>query len=130
MGQVLLEHFTRQNSSMKVWRATAFMCVWMCGCVRGDMCGCVCGYMYIYIYTYVCVCVCVCVCGYACVCLFVHMSPCRKRGEAKGDRQKSDRKGEKKRHNGYQKVTETEKSDLPPFAARLCTCVCVTVEQK
>ena len=44
------------------------------------------------------------------------ISPCRKRGEAKGDRQKSDQKRQKKWQNGYQKVTETEKSDLPPFA--------------
>ena len=43
-------------------------------------------------------------------------SPCRKRGEAKGDRQKNDQKRQKKWQNGYQKVTETEKSDLPPFA--------------
>ena len=45
-----------------------------------------------------------------------HSLPCRKRGEAKGDRQKSDQKRQKKLQNGYQKVTETEKSDLPPFA--------------
>ena len=43
------------------------------------------------------------------------MSPCRKRGEAKGDRQKSDQKRQKSDKNGYQKVTETEKSDLSPF---------------
>ena len=45
-----------------------------------------------------------------------NLSPCRKRGEAKGERQKSDQKRQKMRQNGYQKVTETEKSDLPPFA--------------
>ena len=46
-------------------------------------------------------------------------SPCRKRGEAKGDRQKSDQKRQKSDENGYQKVTETEKSDLSPFASPL-----------
>ena len=37
------------------------------------------------------------------------------KGDAKGDRQKSDQKCHKKWQNGYQEVTETEKCDLSPF---------------
>ena len=42
-----------------------------------------------------------------------------KRRETKGDRPKSDQKRQKRWQNGYQKATETEKSDLSLFASPL-----------
>ena len=49
---------------------------------------------------------------------FTKNSPCRKRGEAKGDRQKSDQNRQKRWQKGYQKVTETEKKWPIPFCVR------------
>ena len=43
-------------------------------------------------------------------------SPCRKRGEAKGERQKGDQKRQRKVTKWLPKDDRNRKSDLPPFA--------------